>query len=247
MKSLAKHKPGVLAFMLVGALCLLPLGTASAGPLDFTAAVYEQNGVDPAKVLLLDSPGFGQEINVITGGFNNGGNIIFYTANNGLFGNSFTENAAGQLTRDIADSFIAWIFPLRDGDPFSPAPPNRRQDNIFDTRDGYFSNNPLGLWKIEFIQWRTDQEIIEAGFAHRVDDCAAMRANLLVKNGPSLDGNESPALRTSFEVRDAKAKGCVSALNRPAVAKGTEVVGNCGGPIGPDGIRRNSNCFRWVT
>lgn len=37
----------------------------------------------------------------------------------------------------------ALIFPKASGDPLSPAPPQRRQDNVFDTRNDSFSHTPL--------------------------------------------------------------------------------------------------------
>lgn len=214
-------KKGMLVCLVLFTLCFLPFGAAYAGPNDFTADFYAANGINPDNITFLDSPGFGQEINTITGGFDNAGNVIFYTANTAIFEDSFTPDPAGAEAFETAEAFVAWLFPKKAGDPLSPAFPNRRQDNIFDTRGGYFANNPLGLWRLEFIQWRSDEEIIDAGFANRVDDCAALRAALLEANGPSLDGPDSPILRTSAQVREAKAKGCVSAMSRPMAPKAT--------------------------
>src|SRR4029079_11027274 len=62
---------------------------------------------------------------------------------------SFERNAAGQLTArgqaafDTAEHFRVFIFPkASNGSILDPFLPNKRQDNLFDTRDGYFSNDP---------------------------------------------------------------------------------------------------------
>ena len=197
-------------------LCFLPLSTAHAGPDVFSSEFYEQNGIEPNG---LETPAqlpvpFGEEINVIAGGFDNVGNVIFYTVNAAIFEDSFTGNAAGARAFDTAEEFVAWVFPLEAGDPLDPRFANRRQDNILDTHGGYFFNNPLGLWKLEFIQWLSDQEMVEAGFGGQMGDCAALRQDLLTMNGPSLDGNASPIFRTTGQVNMAKAQGCVSAISR---------------------------------
>lgn len=219
-----KFRSGILVCLAFFVFLFSPSGVLYAGPHEFSAGFYEENGINPVG-LTVPGPGavpvnFGSEINNMTGGFNNGGNVIFYTANAAIWEDSFTNNAAGQEAFETAEQFVAWIFPKIDGNPLSPAPTNRRQDNIFDTRGGYFSNNPLGLWRLEFIQWRSDQEIADTGLADRIDDCADLRLSLLEKNGPSLDGDNSPIFRTSSEVRNAIAKGCASAQSNPMVKKG---------------------------
>jgi hypothetical protein len=58
--------------------------------------------------------------------------------------------AAGSQAMAVANSCRALIFPKASGNALSPAPPHRRQDNIFDTQNGSFSNHPLGLWRLTF-------------------------------------------------------------------------------------------------
>src|SRR5262249_32607856 len=86
----------------------------------------------------------------------------------------------------------------------SPAPPNRRQDNVFDTRDGYFSNNPLGLWILAFVVY-TDKAFTPEG-RKELDPIAAT-------NGRDLDG--TPILKTADQIDNLVAKGFVKILSRP--------------------------------
>ena len=69
----------------------------------------------------------------------------------------------------IANKYRAFIFPRAMGDPLGPGPPNRRQDNLFDTRDGYFSNNPLGLWILVFVSYTDEAFNTREGQAELAD------------------------------------------------------------------------------
>ena len=48
---------------------------------------------------------------------------------------------------------LPFLFPKAAGEPLGSSLANRRQDNVFDTRNGYFSNNPLGLWLLTFVSY----------------------------------------------------------------------------------------------
>lgn len=213
-----KIRSGMLVCMIFFIFCFLPINTGYSGPNEFSAAFYEANGVNPNMIGFMPThSGFGQEINLLTGGFDNAGNIIFYTANSAVWADSFTNDAAGGEAFETAEQFVAWIFPKKGGNPLSPMFSNRRQDNIFDTRGGYFSNNPLGLWRLEFIQWFSDDEIVDPNVR---ESCSKLREGLLEENGPSLDGVDSPIFTTSSQVRNAISKGCVSFQSNTAVNKG---------------------------
>ena len=101
--------------------------------------------------------------------------------------NTFTSNAAGQQAMKIANFFSAYIFPKASGDPLSPALSNRRQDNVFDTRNGYFQANPLGLWTAVFVSYTA------AGLDPSNAVCAQALGVLRAKNGtgprPSCGGS----------------------------------------------------------
>ena len=48
----------------------------------------------------------------------------------------------------LANAFRACILPQASGDPRSPAPPHRRQANVFDTQNGSFSNTLLTAYTL---------------------------------------------------------------------------------------------------
>ena len=58
------------------------------------------------------------EVNEITGGFNNSGSIIYYTVLAKFNEGSLTDDQAGADAREIADSFVAYIFPKASGPQF---------------------------------------------------------------------------------------------------------------------------------
>ena len=157
-----------------------------------------------------------------TGGFNNSGSLIYYSIMGTAFdggvdatGNplphTFQTDANGNLTpagqhaRDLAMHFRAFLFPKASaGSILSPAPPNRRQDNVFDTRDGYFSNNPLGLWILAFVVY-TPKAFTPEGTAV-LDPIAA-------NNGRDLDG--TPILTDASTIDNLAAQGLVEIRHRP--------------------------------
>jgi hypothetical protein len=111
---------------------------------------------------------------------------------------------------DIANRFRAFLFPKTQRDAAnnpifvkSPAPPNRRQDNVFDTRNGYFSNNPLGNWILAFVVY-TPKAFTAAG-RKELDPIAE-------RNGRDLDG--TPILQTASDIDNLVAKGFAKIVNR---------------------------------
>src|SRR5262249_16760486 len=131
---------------------LTPSG--SGPPFDFSNSFYLANGINPdniqqrvgtstsasAFVVETSSPDANHSnirITETTGGFNHEGNVLYYTINGFVNPGTFTNDAAGQQAMATAEFFTAYIFPKASGDPFSPALSNRRQDNVFDTRNGY--------------------------------------------------------------------------------------------------------------
>ncbi len=192
---------------------------AGMPPFDFSDAFYLQNGINPANILNRvngtcpsnDNPACSvvdtsntdpdrRDIRVLstTGGFNHEGTPLYYNINGMVNPNTFTSDAAGQKAMSIANSFSAYIFPKASGNPLSPALSNRRQDNVFDTRNGYFETNPLGLWTAVFVSFTP------AAFTTKV--CQTSLANLAAKNGTDLDG--TPQIHMAIEVDDLGKKGC---------------------------------------
>jgi hypothetical protein len=201
-------------------------------PFDFSDDFYRSNGIVPEAIgaragnpdrpiahWVVDNSNTDPDrrnvrILETTGGWNNSGNLIYYSIMGVLTPSSFERNADGTLTErgrdamDLANNFRAFLFPKTNhaaGGTFekSPAPPNRRQDNVFDTRNGYFSNNPLGNWILAFVVY-TPKAFTAEGIA-RLDPIAA-------DNGRDLDG--TPILQKASDIDSLAAEGFVKIVNR---------------------------------
>jgi hypothetical protein len=199
------------------ALLVMPgisLAGTSGPPFDFSDAFYRQNGIDPTKILsrvdgtpptsVVDNSNTDPNrrnirVRETTGGFNHEGNVLFYNIFGMVMPNTFTNDAAGQTAQGIANFFSAYMFPKKSGDPLSPALSNRRQDNVFDTRNGYFDKNPLGLWTAVFVSYTPA--------AFNTEEGQATLAALAAKNGTDLDG--TPMIKMAIEVDDLRKKGFV--------------------------------------
>jgi hypothetical protein len=188
--------------------------SVSGPPFDFSNSFYLANGIDPSKILQRvgstnsasafvveqsspDANHTNIRITETTGGFKRDGNPLFYTINGFVNPDTFTNDAAGQKAKQIAESFEAYIFPKASGDPLSPALSNRRQDNVFDTKSGYFTNNPLGIWTAVFVSYTPA--------AFNTPEGQATLARLAAKNGTDLDG--TPIIKTPKELDVLEGKG----------------------------------------
>jgi hypothetical protein len=188
--------------------------SVSGPPFDFSNSFYLANGIDPSKILnrvgtstsasafVVDNSNTNPDRNNIritetTGGFDRAGTPLYYTINGFLNPDAFTNNAAGQQALQIAEKFEAYIFPKASGNPLSPALSNRRQDNVFNTIDGYFTNNPLGAWTAVFVSYTPAAFNTAAG--------QKALAALAAKNGTDLDG--TPIIRTPKELDVLEGKG----------------------------------------
>jgi len=201
--------------------------TKGTPPFDFSDAFYLQNGINPANILkrvdgtcpVNDKPSCSvpdnsntdpdrRNIRVLstTGGFDHEGNPLYYNIFGMVNPNTFTNNAAGAKAMKIANFFSAYIFPKASGDPLSPELSNRRQDNVFDTRNGYSTANPLGLWTAVFVSYTA------AGLDPNNAVCKHALDNLRAKNGTDLDG--TPQIDKAVEVDDLEKKGCAEEQTR---------------------------------
>jgi hypothetical protein len=191
-------------------------------PFDFSDAFYRANGIDPSKLITrvdgtcptTDIPSCSTvdnsntdpnrdniRVRSTTGGFDADGNVLYYNImaripNPG----TFTSNPAGQKAMQIAISFSAYHFPkdaAHGGTPLDPSLPNRRQDNVFDTRNGYNIADPLGMWTLVFVSYTPA--------AFNTAKGQATLAALAAKNGTDLDG--TPILKKAIEVDDLEKKG----------------------------------------
>ena len=181
---------------------------------DFTDEYYRQNGVDPAAIVnrrqgvaprgTLDAPMFIFQRNVRTlqlnPAYNQSGAPTYWTVMGDLFVAGFTNNAAGNRARQIADNMPLYVFPTRTGNPIGLG--NNRQADIVDMRNGYFSNNPLGLWIHIWVSY-TDA-------AFNTADGKKMLADLQKRNGTALDG--TPIIKTESEIKNLAKDGFVKLL-----------------------------------
>lgn len=148
-------------------------------------------------------------------GWDHSGNFLSYMAPSKLVPDSFIRDASGNLTPeaqktlDLCNEFRAFLFPKTDADgnfTLSPALPNRRQDNVFETNGGYFSNNPLGCWRLVFV--------VFDGSAVDGPDCQDEIDKLLADNGPDLDG--TPIINTLSDIENLAQNNCVTLNTRAA-------------------------------
>ena len=185
---------------------------------DFQDGFYRQNGLDPK------SPDFNRRFEIdgepngvqtvfskttdptrstsrvlpVNCGYDAAGATLCYPGPPVFFGEeSFMDNPNGEKARELAE-FRAFIFPKVNGNPLSPAPPNRRQDNMFETTKGYVGANPLGLWRLTFVSY-TPAASVEPGLT--------TLAPLHIQNGTDTDG--TPVIKRLHVLLDLEAQGLV--------------------------------------
>jgi len=177
---------------------------------DFNDNYYRQNGVDPDKIQgrrngtdgrsVFDAPYFPYQRNVralrLNPAYANNGALLYWTVMGDLFVSGFTNDAAGRRGKQIADSYIEYVFPRRNQPDPVPLGANRQAD-ILDTRNGYFSNDPLGLWLHVWVSY-TDRAFNTADGRKALNDLAK-------KNGLSLDG--TPIIKTVSDLENLFSKG----------------------------------------
>ena len=191
---------------------------------DFTDEYYLQNGVDPSKIVnringtaprsIFDSPYFSFQRNVralrLNPAYNHSGALTYWTVMGDIFVDGFTNDAAGQRARQTADNMILYVFPTRTGNPIGLG--NNRQADIVDMRNGYFSNNPLGLWLHVWVSY-TDR-------AFNTSDGKKALADLQKKNGLALDG--TPIIKTLSDLDNLLSKGfAAKRFRNPNGSEGT--------------------------
>ena len=214
-----------LAFNTTGLADGNDLGTS---PFDFTDAVYRAHGIMPENIVLRvgDASRTGDFVVDNTNTDPNRRNIRTIETTPGTTGSSgltyanifgvlnstsFERDGAGNLSSrgqqafDTAERFRVFIFPkASNGSILDPFLPNKRQDNLFDTRDGYFSNDPLGLWVAVWVVY-TPKAFTAAG-KKELDPIAAT-------NGRDLDG--TPILISPSQIDNLAAKGFIELRTRP--------------------------------
>lgn len=190
----------------------------------FPDAKFPECASDPAapacrtRLGTSPDPAIYNDVRVVetTAGWRHNGNILFYMAPSKLVPDSFLTDAQGNLTpeaaetRALCEDFDAFLFPKTD--PVTrafvknPGLPNRRQDNVFETQNGYWSNNQLGCWSLAFV--------VFDGPELNGPDCQEEIAKLGEENGFTLDG-DSPIIQTKSDIEKFVDLGCAS-INRRA-------------------------------
>src|SRR5215207_1347563 len=199
-------------------------------PFDFNDAFYQQNGIDPARLIVrVGTPNRPQNVwtvdnfntdptrnNIRTletaSAFDIDGNLNYFNVFAVLNVDAFTDNPAGVRARTIADSFRAIFFPktprLPNNDPGTVslgfAVETRRQDNAFETKDEYFCQNLLGFWVAHFAIY-TRQAFTTQG--------RRLLKPYADRNGVDADG--TPLLRTVREVDEVVALGLMEIRMNP--------------------------------
>lgn len=84
---------------------------------------------------------------------------------------------------------------------FAPPPPNRRQDNIFDTQPTYFCQNLLGLWILTMDVWTSQAYNPDGSFA----STAAANTIGALGHGMTIDG--TAVVETTAEVDSLTSQG----------------------------------------
>jgi hypothetical protein len=183
---------------------------------DFTDAYYLQNGINPANIdgrrqvgplAAADTPIFSFQRPVrallTLPAYDHSGNAWFFTVLGGASGSAFTANSAGQRARQIADVSPEYIFPKRGTDPLGLGA--LRQSVILDMRNGYFSNNKLGLWIHTWINYTPRGLTSPEG--------RQMQNDLARRNGRDADG--TAIIATVSEIEDLYKKGFITKSVRP--------------------------------
>ena len=195
-------------------------------PYDFTDAYYRQNGVNPAAITArrqpvpplatVDAPFFASQTNVratlTLSAYGDSGSPQYFTVLGELSGPSFTNDAAGRRAKQVADAAPEYIFPRRGTDPLGLGA--FRQSSVLDMRNGYYSNNPLGLWVHTFVSY-TNAAFNTADGRKALNDLAR-------KNGLDLDG--TPIIATVGDIENLFKKGYITKLTRAQDAEGRYAI-----------------------
>lgn len=217
----ALTRPCLLALVaLVALITSARADDSGQPPFDFSDAFYRANGINPANILARldgtapastlaprpDANHSNVRVLATNGGFDAGGDDTYFNILGVLMPNAFTNDAAGRQALTIAKHYRAFVFPKANGNPIDQSLPNRRQDNVFDTRDGYFSNDPLGIWILTFVRF-TPKAFNTADGQKTLNDLAQ-------KYGRDLDG--TPMLTKADDIDNLAANGYVE-LRNPAL------------------------------
>lgn len=182
---------------------------------DFNDAYYLQNGINPALVpdriqagpnAVTDTANFSYQrdlrVLLTLPAYDNSGNLHYFTILGDFGANAFTLDAAGKAARATADKFIAYVFPQAGTDPIGLT---FRQSILLDMRNGYFGNDPIGLWLHVWVSY-TSKALTTRDGKKTLDALAA-------KNGRDLDG--TPLIKSTSDIDSLFSKGYITKTSRP--------------------------------
>ena len=220
-KQFARRSTALCATLALTPSLLLADGGSGNGVVnrlfDFTDAYYQQNGVNPANIdgrrqavlplATTDTPPVSYENNtralLTLPAYGASGEVEFFTVLGGGDATLFTSTSA----RLNAEKYREFLFPKQGTDPVGLGA--FRQDTLLDTRGGYFSNDPLGIWLHTWVSYTSA--------AFNTKDGQKALADLGKKNGYDLDG--TPILTSASDIDGLAAKGFVTLTNRPTTDK----------------------------
>jgi len=134
---------------------------------DFSDAFYLENGILPDQILgrtgtkgaffpwvpdHTDSPNHRGARNIMTlPGLDHSGHPMFFHVHGEYTESAFTPDERGAEAREISEQYPLYLFPAEGVDPLTQSLPFPiRQNDVVPLNNGYFSNNPLGLWVLVF-------------------------------------------------------------------------------------------------
>jgi hypothetical protein len=182
-------------------------------PFDFSDGFYRANGLDPRllvgrvdgwdgrSVAATTSDPRHRNVRVlaINGGFDHRGGLVFYVVLANVDATTFLAGAAGQDAHRLAKEFMAFNFPRASGT-------GRRQDDVFDTRHGFFGRNPLAIWTKASVRYTPSALSTAAG--------RQALAAVAARNGADLD--TTPLIRTVDDIERLGSRGFVTVTTQPA-------------------------------
>ena len=184
---------------------------------DFKNQYYSLNGVRPGRLQgrrngqdglsVIDRPLQPNQravrVTLTAPAYDDSGEAIFFAPVATFGEEAFTANDAGQDAREIARSFPLYEFPRAANGPGEVFP--KRQASLVDLRGGYFSNDPLGLWILTFVEYTDEALTTPAG--------QAALADLGARNGFDADG--TPIIRTVSDIESLQSRGFVLVTELP--------------------------------
>jgi hypothetical protein len=211
--------PRTLATLALCALAAPAFADNNLPPFDRTDAFYLANGINPVGLTgrpvgnppnsIIDNRENGPDYNNVrilshAATYDQNGNRWFFYVTGLLRDNNFTPDAAGQEARIIADAYKVYEFPRAGAPQYSVFP--KRQDSVADMRNGYFSNNPLGIWQVNIVSYTPAATQAPAGLQKL--------AELAARNGFDNDG--TPLIKTLAEIEELLDLGLVTNTIPPA-------------------------------